>query len=383
MAFTSFPRGNLRVLPHLVGRDEELKTLLADLASPAASYWLIDGPGGIGKSRLLKELDARLGGSSALVTVWTRDGEAFGLTGHLSAVGQPWPPQKPTVIFVDPIDRAPLDNVDAALEFFQRRPLLSLVVAGRNLDAQPGWRALLEALGPAQVLSLPGLTEAGVSELIGASGALRPWEWIREPTWAIRAASNGNPRMLLEWLDGRRPRLLYGASDSLATVLGPDGRPLGTDGTRIARIELRVSEFSEEFMVRLARDPDMMRHLSPRQFEELVAELYQRAGAEVELTRAAKDGGFDVYAWQKAPFGGKYLTIIECKRNRVDRPIEVGLIRQLYGTVMAMDASVGVLATTSYFSKGARAFQAERPHRLGLQDFVSLKDMLRGHFYDS
>ncbi len=49
---------------------------------------------------------------------------------------------------------------------------------------------------------------------------------------------------------------------------------------------------------------------------------------------------------------------------------------------MALDASVGVIATTSYFSKGARAFQAERPHRLGLQDFVSLKDMLRGQLYD-
>ncbi len=267
----------------MVGRDEELETLLADLASPTASYWLIDGPQGVGKSRLVKELDARLSSSSTMVTVWGRKGEPFDLTPYLWAARQPWPPKDPTVIFIDAIDRAPLGGVDEAIAFLRGKPSLSVVATTRSLDAQPGWQTFFEALGGAQVLSLRGLSEPSIDELIRASGALRPWEDVREPTWAIRAASDGNPRTLLEWLNGQRPQLLYGASDSIATILGPDGKPLGSDGPTLARVELGVSGFSEELMLSLAGDPEMMRRLTPRQFEEFVAELYERAGAEVEL----------------------------------------------------------------------------------------------------
>lgn len=132
---------------------------------------------------------------------------------------------------------------------------------------------------------------------------------------------------------------------------------------------------SDSLLAELARDPGLITALSPRQFEQFVAELYARSGFDVELTRSSKDGGVDIYAFQRAPFGS-FLTIIDCKRYRADQPVGVGLVRALYGTVMARDASVGVIATTSYFTRGAHAFQEERKHRLGLQDFLSLKAML-------
>ena len=45
--------------------------------------------------------------------------------------------------------------------------------------------------------------------------------------------------------------------------------------------------------------PELMRNLSPRKFEELVAELFSDMGYEVVLTPATRDGGFDFKAFRK------------------------------------------------------------------------------------
>lgn len=119
-----------------------------------------------------------------------------------------------------------------------------------------------------------------------------------------------------------------------------------------------------------------MYELQPRQLEELMAELYARQGLEVELTPQTRDGGVDLYLLQRTPFG-RHLTLVDTKRYRRDRPVGVGIVRQLFGVVEATRASAGLVATTSFFSGDARRLQEEIPFRLGLQDYLDLKRMLK------
>ena len=197
----------------------------------------------------------------------------------------------------------------------------------------------------------------------------------------IASASEGNPlfaRLMTQYaLKGDPLSLFERLGDAgLPTILGPDGTPIDGQSKELQKVEITASGVSDELIKKLAAKPDGMYSISSRKFEELVAELYDREGYDVELTPVSRDGGVDVYAVQRTAFGS-FLTVIDCKRFRKDRPVEVGLIRQLFGAVEAKDASVGVLATTSYFSKGAEAFQEERKYRLGLQDFLSIQEMLQ------
>src|SRR5205085_2587783 len=89
-----------------------------------------------------------------------------------------------------------------------------------------------------------------------------------------------------------------------------------------------------------------------------------------------RDGGVDLFLVKHAPFG-RLLTLVDTKRYGPDRPVGVGVVRQLFGVVEAKRASAGVVTTTSFFSKGARQFQAEVPFRLGLQDFLDVHRMLQ------
>lgn len=165
-------------------------------------------------------------------------------------------------------------------------------------------------------------------------------------------------------------------ANPVSTILSPDGRGLTSTDEGLRAIEATAGGISNSLIRALAGDPELMYSISPRRFEELVADLYEREGYEVELTPVSRDGGVDIYAVQRTAFGS-FLTVIDCKRYRKDRPIEVGLVRQLLGTVEAHDASIGVLATTSFFTRGAQAFQHDRKYRLGLQDYLDLHGLLR------
>jgi HJR/Mrr/RecB family endonuclease len=95
--------------------------------------------------------------------------------------------------------------------------------------------------------------------------------------------------------------------------------------------------------------------LSPRQFEELIAEIWDRFGFEVELTAQTRDGGRDIIAVKKSA-EANYRFLIECKRYRPDLKVGVELIRALYGVKVDEKATKAILATTSTFTADAKRF---------------------------
>lgn len=159
-------------------------------------------------------------------------------------------------------------------------------------------------------------------------------------------------------------------------ILGPDGEPLAPRVTERTQLEASVTEISEELVQALAIEPDLVYELSPRKFEELVAELYRRRGFKVTLTSSTGDKGVDVYVVRHDELGSS-LSVVQAKRYRPDRKIGVSLVRELKGTVATTNASAGVLLTTSFFTKGAKALAAEYEYTLALRDFYELQALLR------
>jgi restriction system protein len=128
--------------------------------------------------------------------------------------------------------------------------------------------------------------------------------------------------------------------------------------------------------VHLARHPEDLHRLEPRRFEELVARMFEDLGYEVELTLQTRDGGRDIRAIRKDE-AGPVLYLVECKKHRPDRLVGVGLVRQLYGVKQAERANVGVLVTTSGFTKDAREFTEHLGYELSLKDYDDLREWLR------
>jgi restriction endonuclease Mrr len=118
-----------------------------------------------------------------------------------------------------------------------------------------------------------------------------------------------------------------------------------------------------------------MREIDPRKFEELIAELFRDKGYDVQLTPRSKDGGRDILVIERDDIGSA-LTLVECKRYAQNNKVGVDIIRGLYGVVCEERATRGLLATTSYFTSGAKAFRDKVPYRLGLADFDILREML-------
>ena len=168
---------------------------------------------------------------------------------------------------------------------------------------------------------------------------------------------------------------------SSSVVGGPNPGALYEDrGLALPDSERRVIEVSKEswddIISRLASFPQEVLELTPRKFEELVAELLIKEGLDVILTPASGDGGRDVLAYNNT-IAGKHLYLVECKRYSPERPVGVGLVRQLYGVLELERATAGMLVTTSNFTKGAREFRDSIEYRIDLKDYAALARWLR------
>lgn len=97
--------------------------------------------------------------------------------------------------------------------------------------------------------------------------------------------------------------------------------------------------------------------LSPEDFEEMVAGLFELEGFTAQTTKRSGDGGVDLYLQR-----GDSFSIAQCKRYRGTVGEEV--VRDLYGTMLHQQAQGAFLVTTGRISEPARSFAAGKPLRL-------------------
>ena len=112
--------------------------------------------------------------------------------------------------------------------------------------------------------------------------------------------------------------------------------------------------------------------MSSRQFEEVVAELFDKEGYQVTITQATRDGGKDLIILEQKRIGN-FIIYVECKNYGTSYPIGVRIVRELYGAVTADRATAGVLVTSSYFSTPAKKFTEKVKSQLSLIDYNDLK----------
>jgi hypothetical protein len=159
-------------------------------------------------------------------------------------------------------------------------------------------------------------------------------------------------------------------------ILGPDGLPIREEDLQGSPIITDIISTNEKLLRMVRDDPATMYNLSPRQFEELVAELLDKQGYEIELTPPSKDGGFDMYAARKDGLG-EFLYLVECKRYAPVYPVGVGVVRALYGVVQKMKATAGIVVTTAQFTRGAKEFQQSVSYQIALRDYLHLQQWLK------
>lgn len=118
--------------------------------------------------------------------------------------------------------------------------------------------------------------------------------------------------------------------------------------------------------------PDEIYSLTPRQFEELIAELLSKMGYKVRLGPGSKDGGVDVFAERDLDFGPE-LTLVQCKRNSPEHKVGEPIIKQLHADVNDRKASKGLVVTTSFFTSTALKYIESCKYRLAGADFSYLQ----------
>jgi restriction endonuclease Mrr len=125
----------------------------------------------------------------------------------------------------------------------------------------------------------------------------------------------------------------------------------------------------------LAKHPEKLYDLSPRKFEELIADILKDFGFDVELTQATRDGGKDIYAYIKNQVTS-FLTFVECKRWSPTKPVGIEIVQRLYGVQQINKANKGMIVTTSYFSRPAIEESKRYENLMDLNDYNDIKKWL-------
>ena len=116
--------------------------------------------------------------------------------------------------------------------------------------------------------------------------------------------------------------------------------------------------------------------LTPQEFEQLTAQLFERMGYHVKLTPMSRDQGVDVYAKRITTSGTEYLAI-QCK-HYPNGVVGVEHVRALYGVIEAkQEITKGILVTSGLFSTGCKEFASNK--RLELFDGAYLTGLLEKH----
>ena len=133
---------------------------------------------------------------------------------------------------------------------------------------------------------------------------------------------------------------------------------------------LAVHSLPLKLIAKIMRSPHEVRNITPRQFEEFVAETLNQLGfRDIILTPRSRDGGKDVIASHEIN-GIPLAFYFECKQYSESNKIQLDTLRALLGTMAhdARNANKGVLVTTSTFTKGSKEFILSES-RLGGKDY--------------
>lgn len=347
-------------------RGLQLRELEALLVDPSRRIANVHGAPGSGKTALaflFSQLHRdRFPGGVSIV----HGSSAVDLDGIVRGVSS----DRRSLLVLDEVDRMPLPILTEALARVRDQPPRHGVLTTSNTPVfVVGKDTHLVAMPPlssAQILDLLEKQSGASTRQLESLARVLAGNAMATEEASRRLASGMSPERIVERFE----------SGPLAIAWDPDGRALSDDSPQRARLDFAVREISDALIEELAARPEQLYELDPRKFEKLVAELYRRRGFEATLTPASGDEGVDIYVVSRTDLG-QALWVVQAKRYAAENRVEAGVVRELYGTVMAKDASAGILVTTSFFQPGAMKLERKLKYRLNLKDYLDLQEMLR------
>lgn len=129
----------------------------------------------------------------------------------------------------------------------------------------------------------------------------------------------------------------------------------------------------------LAEHPEeIYRNLTPREFEEFMAQLYNKLGYNVELTQTTRDGGKDIIL-RKPDVLGDMVYYVECKRYKEKNKVGLDVVQRLAGIVETDKVNGGIIATTSYLSPIAERWILDNRlnYKIQMHNFNTIQNMLK------
>jgi HJR/Mrr/RecB family endonuclease len=193
-------------------------------------------------------------------------------------------------------------------------------------------------------------------------------------TYALRSNQERGVWGGMTWRERRALRRGEVIPTGYQLQITPQGLTVArVDVTAVRTLQPRIHRLIEA----LAIAPQEMVKLHPREFEYLVAELLERGGYEVEVTRGTRDGGVDIFASRSTDLGADLLFLVQCKRYSHPNRVGVGAVRELVGVVHSCQAWGGAIVTSSFFTKDARSFADRFPHQITLRDNLALQEWIQ------
>jgi restriction system protein len=145
---------------------------------------------------------------------------------------------------------------------------------------------------------------------------------------------------------------------------------------------LKIAKHSHTFRIltRLADEHIDLSSLQWREFEELIADLLERDGWQVELGKGSKDGGTDIFATRELDRSGLVAAVWQAKawKNRVGLPA----VKELCETRRERGANKGVIATTSFLTRGALEKVTQERFTLGKMERPDVIQWIREVLHD-
>ena len=166
-------------------------------------------------------------------------------------------------------------------------------------------------------------------------------------------------------------------NSKIVTEIFKSDAKIGESTSKKESAIITLSPVNERVLRYLAENPESFYHLEDREFELVMAEIYSKLGYKVELTKATRDGGKDIII-RKPEILGDFVYYVECKKYAAKRPVGVGIIKGLVGTISADRVNGGILATTSYFTPDARRFIIDHKYdcQIKMHDYDKIRKML-------
>lgn len=344
--------------PSFVGRERELAWLDHRIFERRHSFApiIVTGYGGIGKTALVRQwLASRRISSTPLWANLYEHKEPCEVTDLLVKRIHESRTRSPYIVVLDGSE---------SLDDEHHEKVVSQIVNHKAVDALIFTTRTYPTLRRAEILALDTLPVADAEALLKASlgdldvDTAEALKTVQGYPLAVSILASllksGNVDSLQELLGGQ----IYDISKTIAIP--------STD--IVTEVAPKIITANEALVENLRRQPEDIYSLTPRKFEELLAELLADMGWDVELTQQTRDGGKDILAYLNTDLG-RLLCLVEAKHYRKDRKIGVDLVRTLYGTLCDERANSAMLITSSSFTSGAKEFQQRHEYQLGLRDY--------------